>query len=179
MNISFGTDGWRDVIGDKFTFDNVKIYSQGLANYLNKKKEKSNVIVGYDTRFLSKEIAFIITKILTSNGINVFMTDGFVPIPLLSFSVKNYNMDLGIMITASHNPYLYNGIKIRGKHGEPIPNNVVQELKEEIYSVTKIYDSNGKDSIFINPLSDYQKHIYSFINKENIKYPSLLILDSL
>lgn len=179
MNISFGTDGWRDIIGDKFTFDNVKIYSQGLANYLNKKKEKSNVIVGYDTRFLSKEIAFIITKILTSNGINVFMTDGFVPIPLLSFSVKNYNMDLGIMITASHNPYLYNGIKIRGKHGEPIPNNVVQELKEEIYSVTKIYDSNGKDSIFINPLSDYQKHIYSFINKENIKYPSLLILDSL
>ena len=127
ISINFGTDGFRGIIGDNFTFEVVNHISLSLGKYLKEnlivssdKKEfsRSNgslnaVAIGYDTRFLSKEFAITAAEALASAGINVILSDNFCPSPVLSYFVKNKRCCLGIMITASHNPYMFNGIKFK------------------------------------------------------------------
>ena len=109
QEIKFGTDGWRGIIGDTYTFKNLKILSQAVADYLGVDK---SVAIGFDTRFMSDRFAAIVAEILNNNGIKVLLSDGPTPTPTLSFAVKNRKLDLGLMITASHNPAKFNGIKI-------------------------------------------------------------------
>lgn len=112
--IKFGTDGWRAIIGDTYTFKNVEIISQAVADYLGKGKR---VCVGFDTRFLSDKFATAAAKVFKNNAIEVILSDRAIPTPCLSFAVRERKMDLGIMITASHNPYEYNGYKIKTPTG--------------------------------------------------------------
>ena len=98
--IKFGTDGWRAVIGDDYTFENLKIVSQAVADYLGKGKQVS---IGYDTRFMSDRFAELVAEVLSNNGIKVLLSDRAIPTPALSLTVKSRRMDLGVMITASHN----------------------------------------------------------------------------
>ncbi|MCF7908460.1 MAG: phosphoglucomutase/phosphomannomutase family protein [Candidatus Omnitrophica bacterium] len=116
--IKFGTDGWRAVIAQDFTFENLKVVSQAIADYLNKtKKGKKKVVIGYDRRFLSAEFAKTVGLVLGANKIKVVLSDKDVPTPVVSFHCLHKKYDLGIMITASHNPAKFNGLKIKTPRG--------------------------------------------------------------
>lgn len=120
--IRFGTDGWRAVIAEDFTFENLKKVAQATADYLHKDMPKKagvrrRVCVGYDTRFLSDKFARAAARVFSANKMEVILSDRAVPTPALSFAVKKYKADLGIMITASHNPPEFNGYKIKNACG--------------------------------------------------------------
>lgn len=131
--IKFGTDGWRAVIAEEFTFDNVKIVSQGIADYLGKNKNKKRVVIGYDCRFFSKEFAQTVACVLAANKIKVMLSDRQIPTPTVSFHCLYGKYDLGVMITASHNPYSFNGLKIKTKEGGAADRNVTDEVEKLFY----------------------------------------------
>ncbi len=121
--IKFGTDGWRAVISEDFTFDNVKIVAQAMADYIKSdngpasKVKDRRVVIGYDTRFLSDKYAELMACVLAANGVKVILSDRPTPTPSVSFAIKNRSLTGGIMITASHNPARYNGIKYKAYYG--------------------------------------------------------------
>lgn len=116
--IKFGTDGWRGIISDDFTFANVRLVAQALADYINTLGTAGDgIVVGFDTRFLSKEYAEETALVLAANRIPVFLADRPAPTPAISFAIKQMKTAGGVMITASHNPPVYNGIKFKGSFG--------------------------------------------------------------
>lgn len=121
--IKFGTDGWRGVISDDFTFRNVAVVAQAVAEWVKKDLNprraggKKRVAVGYDTRFLGREYARIVGGVLACNNIEVYLSDAPIPTPALSYGVIKTKSAAGIMITASHNPAKFNGIKIKTAQG--------------------------------------------------------------
>jgi len=114
--IKFGTDGWRAKIGKGFTFENLARVVDAYAVYLKRKRAKT-IAAGYDNRFLSDKYCAFAAERLASYGFKVYTFGEAVHTPLVSFAVKERNLDSGIMITASHNPYEYNGFKIKNRHG--------------------------------------------------------------
>ena len=124
MSIKFGTDGWRAIISDEFTFANLRRLAQAIADMLVQHigDRAPSVVVGYDTRFLSDRYAAEVANVLAANGVNVALSRGDCPTPALSYAVKARGADAGVMITASHNPPRYNGLKLKGPHGgSPMP----------------------------------------------------------
>jgi len=116
--IKFGTDGWRAVIADNFTFDNVRRVVGAIASYVLKHEDsKSGVIVGYDTRFASKHAARVAAEVLAEAGIPVRLADDYTPTPAISLAVKQHGAAGGIVITSSHNPWNWNGVKFKGNFG--------------------------------------------------------------
>ena len=118
--IRFGTDGWRAVIADTFTFANLRQLSQAVAEYVNKQHtgaEPPQVVIGYDTRFLSDRFAMETARVLAGNEIIVWLTRTDAPTPAISFNVKEKNAVAGVVITASHNPPRYNGFKLKASYG--------------------------------------------------------------
>ncbi|MDD3234467.1 MAG: phosphoglucomutase/phosphomannomutase family protein, partial [Candidatus Omnitrophica bacterium] len=116
--IKFGTDGWRGIISDNFTFANVRKVARAIAVYYNRLSGgKTAIAVGYDTRFLSDRYAAAAAEVLSDNGVDVVVSDRAVPTPTLSYAVKKRGFTAGVMITASHNPAAYNGIKIKTAAG--------------------------------------------------------------
>ena len=109
MIIKFGTDGWRGVITQDFTFENVKMVSQAISDYVGKGK---TIAIGYDTRFMSREYAHLVATVLSGNDINTILSESATSTPMLSFFVKHNKLNGGVMITASHNPGIYNGINL-------------------------------------------------------------------
>ncbi|MDZ7705355.1 MAG: phosphoglucomutase/phosphomannomutase family protein [Trueperaceae bacterium] len=112
----FGTDGWRDIIGDTYTFANVARVAQAYADYL-KDEGQSRVVVGYDTRFNGELFAERVAQVLAANGLSVLLSKSYLPTPALSFAVKHYEAGGGVMLTASHNPPAYHGFKLKGAYG--------------------------------------------------------------
>ena len=119
MPIRFGTDGWRAVISEEFTFDNVRRVAQAIAHFLRETAggREPLAVVGFDTRFLSDRYAIEVGRVLAGNGITVHLTRGDAPTPAVSLAVKGLHADGGVMITASHNPPRYNGIKLKAAYG--------------------------------------------------------------
>jgi len=119
MPIRFGTDGWRAVISEEFTFDNVRRLAQAIAHVLRESASGRDpvAVVGFDTRFLSDRYAIEVSRVLAGNGITVHLTRSHAPTPAVSFAVKHLQADGGVMITASHNPPRYNGIKLKTAYG--------------------------------------------------------------
>ena len=118
--IKFGTDGWRAVISDTFTFENVRIVAQATADWVNKNNphfSSKTASVGFDNRFLSAEYAEAFAEVFAANGIKTYLSDTSLPTPALSFGVVGLANVCGIMITASHNPAKFNGIKIKSAQG--------------------------------------------------------------
>ncbi len=131
--IKFGTDGWRAVIAEGFTFANVKLVTQGIANYLkNNNLTKKGIVIGYDNRFLSEYFAQLCARVITGNGIKVFMIQKSVPTPLTAYALRNYQTGGAIMITASHNPPEYNGIKFIPEYAGPALPEVTDVIEEEV-----------------------------------------------
>src|SRR5688500_12378974 len=118
--IHFGTDGWRAVIAESFTFENVRHVTQALADVLNDDHNGANppeVVVGFDTRFLSDRFAQDAASVLAGNGIIVWLTRSDTPTPAISYNVMAKGAAAGIVITASHNPPRYNGYKVKSAYG--------------------------------------------------------------
>ena len=151
--ISFGTDGWRGLIARDFTFANLEIVAVATARLLKKIGGKNQtVVIGYDTRFLSKEFAEETAQILAYHDITVQLTETFSSTPQVSFHTKQKAADLGIIITASHNPPQYNGYKIKATFGGPANPETVAKLEAEVKKI------NGKvPKLNMKPIDFYIK----------------------
>ena len=161
--IKFGTDGWRAIIADKFTFDNVAKVSEAVAVYLTNTKTKPKVAVGYDTRFLSAEFAAKSAEVLSASGCDALLSNTFISTPALSCAVTDNRADLGIMISASHNPAYFNGFKIKTSDGCSAPETVTKAVENNIISGRKAAKAAGniKNIDFASP---YLKRIASMID---------------
>jgi len=116
--IKFGTDGWRGIIADDFTFENVRRVAGGIASYVLGHEDASHgVIVGYDTRFASQRAARIAAEVLAAAGISVRLANDYTPTPAISLAVKQLGAAGGVVVTSSHNPWDWNGVKFKGKFG--------------------------------------------------------------
>lgn len=172
--IKFGTDGWRGIIAKDYTLKNLKIVSQAVADYLGPGKK---VAVGYDTRFMSSNFAEVASEVLKNNGIEVLLSDRHIPTPTLSLTVKLRKLDLGIMITASHNPAEYNGFKIKIPSGGAAGPEVTADI-ESRFGKTAV-KQNGDASSQIKRedfIGDYIKFIRSYIDLRRIKNKRFKIL---
>jgi len=119
MTIRFGTDGWRAVISDTFTFANLQLVAQAIADYVidQTNADQPQVVVGFDTRFLSDRYATEVARVLAGNGITAWLTRADAPTPAVSYNVVHKKAVAGVMITASHNAPRYNGVKLKSIHG--------------------------------------------------------------
>lgn len=120
MSIRFGTDGWRAVISDTFTYNNLRLVAQAIADYVRIEGGNGSdpeVVIGFDTRFLSDRYATEIARVMAGNGIVAWLTRADAPTPAISYSVVEKHAAAGIMVTASHNPPRYNGIKLKASYG--------------------------------------------------------------
>jgi alpha-D-glucose phosphate-specific phosphoglucomutase len=116
--VKFGTDGWRGIIADDFTYENVRVAARAIAHYVIEHEDaKAGVCIGYDTRFGSQSFAKVVAKVLADAGVPVFMADKFTPTPELSFAVRERKAAGGVMITSSHNPAEWNGVKYKASYG--------------------------------------------------------------
>ncbi|MBK6837834.1 MAG: phosphoglucomutase/phosphomannomutase family protein [Bacteroidetes bacterium] len=130
--IKFGTDGWRAIIAQDFTVENVARVSEATAKWLLKQKKNPTVMVGHDCRFAGELFAETVTKVMAAHGIKTLLAKNFVSTPMISLGTLVYNCDLGIIITASHNPPTYNGFKLKGPYGGPLTPSLVQEIEDMI-----------------------------------------------
>jgi phosphomannomutase len=132
VQIKFGTDGWRGVIARDFTFDNLSIVAQATMDYLHREGlAERGIVIGYDRRFLSREFAERVAEVACGNGIGVWLGDGYAPTPAVSWGVHEYRAGGGVMITASHNPPIYNGFKFKeafGGSARPATTKCLEEL---------------------------------------------------
>lgn len=138
MGIQFGTDGWRAVISDEFTFANVRLVSQAIAQFAWEKVpegRRPRWVVGFDTRFLSDRYALTVASILAANDIQVYLAQADAPTPAISFAVRHLGADGGVMITASHNPPRYNGIKIKAPYGGSADRKSVERIEAHLGEV--------------------------------------------
>ncbi len=144
--IKFGTDGWRAVISEDFTFDNVKKVAQSIADYIKNegqqlKVKDKRIIIGYDTRFLSDKYAELVACVMGANGIKTILSDKSTPTPTVSFTIKDRGLIGGVMITASHNPARYNGIKFKTYYGSSAGPEITKRF-EEYLGKSQIYYSS-------------------------------------
>ena len=134
--IKFGTDGWRGVIADDFTFDNVRRVAGAIAAYVLKHEDaQRGVIVGYDTRFASQHAARVAAKTLAGAGIPVKLADDYTPTPAISYAVKTRQAAGGVVVTSSHNPWNWNGMKFKSKLGGSAAPAIMQIIEEALHAV--------------------------------------------
>jgi phosphomannomutase len=130
--IKFGTDGWRAVIADDFTFDNVRRVAGAIASYVLKHENPAcGLIVGYDTRFGSPRFARAAAEVLASAGIPVKLSSDYVPTPAVSLAVKSRGAAGGVVITSSHNPWNWNGVKFKAKFGGSATPAIMKVIEQE------------------------------------------------
>ena len=166
--IKFGTDGWRGIIADDFTFDNVRRVGNAMATYVHKNEDVSKgLVVGYDTRFVSKQAAEIISEVLAGAGIQVRLSDDYTPTPALSYAVKNLGAAGGVMITSSHNPFNWNGVKYKARYGGSGTPAIMRSIESELDS-PRLQRDGGSVTItdFKTP---YIAAIKAFVDLDAIK----------
>lgn len=158
--IKFGTAGWRGIIGEEFTFHNVRIAAQAISNYLkNRNLDDRALIIGYDTRFLSEKFAFECARVISGNKLMVLFCQRDTPTPVLSYEVMTNKLAGAINITASHNPPEYNGLKFSDEAGAPATSEITKDIEEEIARLL------NKGNIIFQYINDI--YIEPFIEKEN------------
>lgn len=188
--IKFGTDGWRAVIAEDFTFANVRACAQGVADYLRTVgRGKGGIVIGYDTRFASEDFAAASAEVLAGNGIRAFLFHRAAPTPVTSYTITALKADGGIMITASHNPGEYNGFKYKTGSGCSAPTDVITEIEKNANAVagsgkinTLNLDAAVKKKLvsYHDPYHAYEKHLNTLINIESLKQkPFKLVVDSM
>lgn len=179
--IKFGTDGWRAVIADKFTFNNVRLVALAIAEYLmSNNSDKRGIFIGYDNRFLSEEFSKQAGLVLAGKGFKVYIANEPVPTPVTAFMVNKLNLDGAVMITASHNPPEYNGIKFIPDYAGPAEDKITKEVENNLNKLLKrsnIYNlvhkiTKNKDAenniYYISDFSGYIDRILSLIDKDKI-----------
>lgn len=183
--IKFGTGGWRALIGEEFTKNNVRLLSQGIANLMKDSRccEKG-FVVGYDRRFLSDKAAKWIAEVMAGNGIKVLFIEKVAPTPLVMYTVKMLETCYGAAVTASHNPADYNGIKIFTEGGRDASESVTDSIEAIIKDINErdIRHIDFEEGLrcgsieVIDPFNSYIDTILSMIDVEAIKNRNLKIL---
>ncbi|MEP6644005.1 MAG: phosphoglucomutase/phosphomannomutase family protein [Acidobacteriaceae bacterium] len=131
--IKFGTDGWRGIIADDFTFENVRRVGGAIAAYVLKHEDPiRGVVVGYDTRFASQRLARVVAEVLAGAGIPVKLASDYSPTPAISYAVKSGGAAGGVVITSSHNPWNWNGVKFKGKFGGSATPAIMKIIETEV-----------------------------------------------
>ncbi len=185
--IKFGTSGWRDIIADNFTFENVRIVAQAVADYIKEKKMEDNgVIVGYDTRFMARDFAMEAARVIGANGIKVFFTERDTPTPVIAYDIIKNRRAGGVNITASHNPYKYAGFKFSPDWGGPALPETTRWIEGRIEEIRNGDGNVEIDSIqalqekgifqFFDPRPQYVEQITSIVDLKVIKESGLRIL---
>ncbi|BDP40136.1 phosphohexose mutase [Deinococcus aetherius] len=131
MPIKFGTDGWRDIIAEDFTYQNVRVVARAHAQAL-RARGGSLVVVGFDTRFQGAGFARVVAEVMAGQGLNVLLAAEYLPTPALSYAVVHHRAAGGVMITASHNPPAYSGYKLKGPYGGSATPEVVAEVERAL-----------------------------------------------
>jgi phosphomannomutase len=137
--VKFGTDGWRAVIGENYTFGNVARVSLAVARVFKDHPKISNgIIIGYDTRFLGMQFAAAAAEVFAGEGIKVYLTDSFVSTPTVSLLARDKNLPFGVMITASHNPFKYNGYKLKDEFGGSMSPDEIVKVEAELVNIDSV-----------------------------------------
>jgi len=187
MTIQFGTDGWRAVISEDFTFANVAHVAQAIADlaWADANGATPTFVVGYDTRFLSDRYAATVAEVLAGNGISVLLPERFTATPAISYAIVDQQASGGVMITASHNPPHYNGIKLKAAYGgsaspatsrraEQILKQNLQQGKAPRHLKLSSAQKQGRVTSF-DPFPAYAKHIRSMVDLDAIARSGLRI----
>lgn len=181
--IKFGTDGWRAIIAQDFTVDNVARVTEATSKWLLKQHTKPLVVLGHDCRFAGQLFAETTAKVFISNGIKVLLAEDFISTPMISLGCVKYKTHLGIIITASHNPPSYNGYKIKGSYGGPLGPEFVQEIEDMIpaqvnadWQKVDLAEAGKSGMLETAPLEDlYIKHVQENFDLDAIKKSNLVL----
>jgi alpha-D-glucose phosphate-specific phosphoglucomutase len=179
-NIKFGTDGWRGVIADDFTYENVRRVSRAIAAYIRKHEDPSHgVVVGYDTRFASERVARVAAEVLAAAGIPVKLANDYTPTPAISFAVKQLAAAGGVVITSSHNPWNWNGVKFKAKFGGSATPQIIHQIEEQLDAGSRL---NGTRAPIeeVDLKQSYVEALCRFADLERIRRAKLkLAVDSM
>lgn len=183
--IRFGTDGWRGIIGEDFTFDNVRICAQGVADYLlGTDIAQRGLVVGYDTRFASEDFAAATAEVIAANGIRVYLNSKAAPTPVISYAIVAKRAAGAVIITASHNPGIWNGFKYKPEYAGSASPEVIAELERHIQQVVggrevkrlSLADGVAQGLVeYDNPDPVYLSHIAELVDLEHIRQARLKI----
>ena len=186
--IKFGTDGWRAIIADEFTVENVARVAHATAQWLKKSDWNSKIALGHDCRFAGELFAETVAKVLLHEGIEVLMSKGFVSTPMISLAANQLGCGLGVILTASHNPPSYNGYKLKAHYGGPLTPELVQEIEDIIpdslpfdYKSVDLsqFEKSGKLEI-VDFETRYVQHIEKNFDLEAIRKSGLnLVYDAM
>ncbi len=190
-SIKFGTDGWRGIIAEDFTFDNVRICAQAVAEYLKQDKlDRRGLVIGYDTRFASEDFAAAAAEVLAGNDIRVRLCLKPAPTPVVSFAVPATKSAGAIVVTASHNPGSWNGLKYKSESGASAPEKVTSRIEENIASLTcrgvsvkrlaldKALKKGVVDYVDLSPV--YFEHLGRLVDIEKLRRQRLnIMIDSM
>ncbi|MCF0238696.1 MAG: phosphoglucomutase/phosphomannomutase family protein, partial [Sphaerochaetaceae bacterium] len=186
-NIRFGTGGWRAVIGEDFNKENIYRVGAAVAEYLiQENKTDKPIFIGYDRRFLSKESTVYLAQVLVGRGFHVLLTKRSIPTPLTMHTVKVQNLYLGLEVTASHNPFSFNGIKVIVDEGRDAPVEVTERLEKILSSGLSQVDnpktvslqeavSSGFVSYVDNPFNSFIDDIIAKLDMAAIRNRGLRI----
>jgi alpha-D-glucose phosphate-specific phosphoglucomutase len=190
MTIQFGTDGWRAVISDEFTFANVRRVAQAIAEETLHATAAVGIatpsmVVGFDTRFLSDRYAAAVAEVLAANGLRVWLTQADAPTPIVSFAVVDKAANGGVMITASHNPPRYNGIKLKAAYGGSASGSVAKSVEARINAALAADQSPRRIEIDealrrslvtrFDPLPAYAAHLHGLVDFDRIRAAHLTV----
>jgi len=176
--IKFGTDGWRAVIADDFTYENVRLCAQGVASYLKDVGlANRGLVVGYDTRFASQDFANEVAKVLLANEIDVYLCERATPTPVVTFNVLAQRAAGAAIITASHNPSRWNGFKYKPEYAGSASPEIVAALEERIVQASKnkvITNITREPSLkkvvqIFDPMLPYLEHVRGLVDVDNLK----------
>src|SRR5262245_19897783 len=177
--IKFGTDGWRAIIADTFTFENVRIAAQATADYLKTVPNTERaVFIGYDGRFLSSNFAQAAAEVLSGNGLRVLLMDRAYPTPYVSFEVRRRGFAGGIVITASPNPPLFNGFKVKAHFGGSATPAITAQIEGNL---GKSRVQQAADNIqTVGPGQEYFDHLRALVDWDKIDKSKLkVVVDSM
>ncbi|MBI2830346.1 MAG: phosphoglucomutase/phosphomannomutase family protein [Chloroflexi bacterium] len=184
--IKFGTDGWRAVIAEEFTFDNVRICAQATADYLKQTNLASRgLVIGYDTRFASEDFAAAAAEVVAANRIKVYLTTKATPTPVVSYGVVNRKAGGAIIITASHNPARWNGFKLKSPDGSSAPTEAIVEVEKHISRILTqnkiermpLAQARQKGLVEDVDLAEvFLQHVAKFVGLDKIRKSNLKII---
>jgi phosphomannomutase len=177
--IKFGTDGWRAIIAETFTFENVRIVAQATADYFKTVEGREQaVFVGYDVRFLSPRFASITAEVLAGNGLKVYLLDRPYPTPYVSFEVRRRNLAGGVVLTASHNPPEFNGFKVKAHFGGSATPAITAKIEGNLGKTAPRTSSANIERV--QPTGHYFEHIKSLVDWDRISKSKLkVVVDSM
>src|SRR5262245_38292765 len=167
--IKFGTDGWRAIIADTFTFENVRRAAQATAEYFKTVEGREpTVAVGFDVRFQSKAFARAAAEVIAANGFRVLMVDRPFPTPYVSFEVRRRKLVGGVMITASPNPPTFNGFKVKAHFGGSATPAITAKIEAALGKIGRIASDPSSPIASIAPENYYFDHLKSLVDWDRI-----------